>query len=358
MKEGREYIAYFALISCLGVASDASAQAMFEKPRTFVPAKACSAYTSIKKQTEPVSLDVGRTYRALGANRAEGASHLMIEVDHQRKWVALACGSYEGAGQGNTGGASHNATCLPFFDDTHNPVWLPGSGRVDVTPPAPEVSPFGHAVNALCGDFGAKVTPSGFRSMLTAHPDVLERIRKFTKGRVYSERSAPTGRGGYLDDLTEALFSANGFAHIFCGETSRSGSVSGLHFRGRYLQLQRKGVACRLPDNRGSEEVALGAVYSVGVRIHTNGRFTESERKGYGLTLGAEDLLKVVTRAFVENPASGRSNEGCLLTVEDDGKRFKAVFVRRNQGIRTFYPDVTPDAARNPACAAKIVLSR
>jgi hypothetical protein len=249
MKERRGYLAYFALISCLGVASFASAQAVFEKPRAFVPARACSAYTSIKKQTEPVSLDVGKIYHALGAT----------------------------------------------------------------------------------------VTPSGFRSMLTAHPDVLERIREFTKGRVYSERSAPTGRGGYLDDLTEALFSANGFAHIFCGEAGRSGSVGGLHFRGRYLQVQRKGVACRRPDNRSSEEVALGAVYSVGVRIQTNGRFTESERKGYGLTLGADDFLKVVTRAFVENPASGRSNEGCLLTVEDDGKRFKAVFVRRNQGIRTFY---------------------
>jgi hypothetical protein len=111
-----------------------------------------------------------------------------------------------------------------------------------------------------------------------------------------------------------------------------------------------------MPANRDSEEVAPGTVYSLGVQIHSNGRKAVSERKGYGLTLSAEDILKAVTRAFAENPASGSTNEGCLLSVEDEGKRIKAVFVRRKQGIRTFYPDATPDRARNPACATKIML--
>lgn len=357
MKETRRYLLHLAFISCLGAASSTFAQALFEESKTFVPAEACSAYSSIKKRSAPVSLSVERTYRALGENSREGAAYALIAVDGQRKWVALACGAYESEGQGDAGGAaSTDRGCLPFFDNAHNPVSLPGSGRVDITPPAPDVAPFGHAVNALCGDFGAKVTPAGFRSMLDGHPEVLDGIRKFTKGRVFSDRSVSTGRGGYLDDLTEAWFSADGFGHVFCGETGPVGSVGGLHFRGRYLQLQQDGVACRLPGNRTSEEVAAGAVYSVGVRIRANGRIAESERKGYGLTLSAEDLLKVATRAFVENPASGRSNEGCLVTVQDDGKRFKAVFVRRKQGIRTFYPDATPDTARNRACVAGIAL--
>lgn len=360
MKETRRYLVCLALIWCPGIVSTVWAQALFDEPRTFVLAEACSAYASIKKQTEPVSLDVARAYRALGENRPEGASHALIDVNDRRKWVALSCGSYQGQGQGHGGseGTSPDPDCLPFFDNQHNPVSLPGSGRVDVTPPAPDIAPFGHAVNGLCGEFGTKVTPAGFSSMLAAHPDLLERVREFTKGRVFAGHSLPTGAGGYLRDLTDAWFGAGGFAHIFCGEPGRSASVGGLHFRGRYLQLQREGVACRLPDNRRSEEVEPGTIYSMGVRIRTNAATLQSERKGYGLTLSAEDLLKVVTRAFAENPASGRSNEGCLLAVQDDGKRFKAVFVRRKQGIRTFYPDATPDTGRNSACAAKIALPR
>jgi hypothetical protein len=120
--------------------------------------------------------------------------------------------------------------------------------------------------------------------------------------------------------------------------------------------LQRDGVACRLADNQDSEEVAPGILYSVGVQIRTDDRSAQSDRKGYGLTLSAEDIFKLVTRAFMENPSSGSSNQGCILSVQDEGKRFDAVFVRRRRGIRTFFPDATPDTRRNPACAAKIPL--
>lgn len=364
MKKMTRCLTCLTLIGCLGAASPAVAQVFFEQPRNFVVTGSCNAYSSIKKQRDPTSLRIGEGYSALGENRRDAPSHATIEVAGKRKWVALACGRYEGEGQGAPAPAPvptpvparPDPDCLPFFDEARNPVALRGSGRVDVTPPAPEIAPFGHAVNRLCGDFGTKVTPSAYRSLLQSYPDVLERTRAFTKGRVFPGRSTPTGLGGYLDDLTDAWFAADGFGHIFCGEPGRGGSVGGLHFRGRYLQLQREGVACRLRGNRHNEEVAPGAIYSVGVQILTNGRSARSERKGYGLTLGAEDMLKLVTRAFAENPASGRSNQGCLLSVQDDGKRFKAVFVRRREGIRTFYPDATPDTSRNPACVAKIPL--
>jgi hypothetical protein len=78
--------------------------------------------------------------------------------------------------------------------------------------------------------------------------------------------------------------------------------------------------------------------------------------KGYGLTLSAEDIFKVATRAFAENPSRSDSSQGCLLAVEDDGKRFTTVFVRRRKGIRTFFPDATPNTGRDPACVAAILL--
>ncbi len=78
--------------------------------------------------------------------------------------------------------------------------------------------------------------------------------------------------------------------------------------------------------------------------------------RGYGLTLSAADLIKIITRAFAENPTSSNSSSGCLLDVTDGGVNFTTVFVRRAKGIRTFFPDATPDVGGTQPCAAPIVL--
>ena len=99
-------------------------------------------------------------------------------------------------------------------------------------------------------------------------------------------------------------------------------------------------------------------IYTFGLRMkNADGRMVPDARKGYGLTMSGEDLLKIVTRAFKENPTSGGESKGCLLSVADDGKQFEAVFVRRAAGIRTFYPDATPTSRgdqRNPPCASPV----
>ncbi|NET35268.1 MAG: EndoU domain-containing protein [Cyanothece sp. SIO1E1] len=61
--------------------------------------------------------------------------------------------------------------------------------------------------------------------------------------------------------------------------------------------------------------------------------------------------MKISTKAFRDNPTNSRESTGCLLDIKDDCKNFKAVFVRRASGVRTFYPDATPDAGRNGTCA-------
>ena len=339
-----------ALVAITGMAPSAAyAQVMFDTPRNFVVSEACEAYTSFRNETHPVALTIGQGYRALGENRTPGATHAYIEVNGERKWAAISCGGYEGAPVGPD-------QCLPFFDDERNPVSLPPFGMVDVTPPAPEVMPLGEAVNAVCGTPGKKVSRDELKAMLSDHPEVLDRIQAYTGGRVYAGRPLPASREAYLEDLTDAWFAIHGFDHIFCGEPKRGGSIGGFHFRGRYLQLQQQGVACRMADNRDDEEVQPGSIYTVGVVMQVNGGIARNDVKGYGLTLSAEDIFKVATRAFVENPTESSSSTGCLLTVEDDGERFATVFVRRKSGIRTFYPDATPDTERNDPCAAKLVL--
>jgi hypothetical protein len=109
--------------------------------------------------------------------------------------------------------------------------------------------------------------------------------------------------------------------------------------------------------NFGENEIVHGSIYSMGVRMkRADGGWAEFPIKGYGLTFSAADLLKVVTRAFAENPTASIGSTGCTLEVDDGGTAYKTVFVRRAAGIRTFFPDATPDLDRNPPCANPLVL--
>lgn len=67
----------------------------------FTAAKACPAYQSIKKQTNPgdVSTAVGQTYRLIGKNK-EPPTHYLVEIPGAgpaERWVAVDCGSVNGA---------------------------------------------------------------------------------------------------------------------------------------------------------------------------------------------------------------------------------------------------------------------
>jgi hypothetical protein len=69
----------------------------------------------------------------------------------------------------------------------------------------------------------------------------------------------------------------------------------------------------------------------------------------------ATDILKAGTKAMVDNPIQSARNTACMLRVQDDGKDFKMVFVRKAKGIRTLYPDVTPSTSE-PACRGVVAI--
>ncbi len=344
-------------ICLLLVALGTVAETRFANPRPFVVDKSCEAYTSLKKKTDAESLIVGNSYQGVAENKAAGATHVLLHLDSGNKWVALACGHYtdNGLAGGEIAAAPPPAQCLPFFDDVDNPVKVAVGGMVDITPPAPPLNAFDQAVNDLCGAPGKVVSPAEFQDMLRNHADVLQRIRSFTGNRVYANRPEPASDAAYLQDLTEAWFNLKAFDHIFCGQPEAGGAIGGLHFYGRYAQLQASGGACRM-DNYRQNEVVPGVLYSMGATMKAaNGGIARSSIKGYGLTLNAEDILKAATRAFAENPTDATESTACMLPVADDGKQFTVVFVRRSNGIRTFYPDATPSAT-DPLCAAPISL--
>ncbi len=229
-------------------------------------------------------------------------------------------------------------------------------GVQDITPVPPVLSEFDRAVNQVCGEPGKAVSRAEFQQLMNDHPQVLAAIQDFTEGKVFGSRPTLRDTAAYLEDLTDAWFNIHGFDHIICAEPTAGGSIGGFHFWGRYLELQQKGLACRLP-NLSRAEVIPGVIYTMGAKIKVDGGVASSPVKGYGLTLSAADILKAATKAFAENPTASTKSKGCLLPLEDDGREFITVFVRRAGGIRTFYPDATPDTNRNPDCKAEIVLA-
>ncbi|MDF2387139.1 EndoU domain-containing protein [Nostoc ellipsosporum NOK] len=238
------------------------------------------------------------------------------------------------------------AGSMSFFDDIINPIsGLAYGSPADVTPPAPALNSFDRAVTNLCGQPGTVVSRSSFQTMINNNPTVLANIKQYVGGYLVAGR---TSDADFLNDLTNVWFNVQGFDHVFCGEPIAGGSVGGLHFVGRYVQLQEDGLAGRLANNTSREEVVPDTIYTIGVVMKVGNGTAQSSIKGYPYTLNAEEILAKATLAYKNNPNTTSTNQACLLSVADDGKTFRAVFVRRSGGVRTFYPDATP--SNDPSC--------
>lgn len=229
---------------------------------------------------------------------------------------------------------------LPFFDDRNNPVTVsvPAGQKVDMTPPPPPLNEFDRAVLKTCGPFGNRVKPESFKQLLVQHPDVLRQIKQAVGGYLHPSRSSDSA---FLDDLTTIWFNRRGFEHIFCGEISGENKLGGLHFAGRYLQLQNEKIAGRLPNNSKREEVIPGVAYTLGVEIKKGDRSVRTNLKSYPYISDAREILLEATKAF----KSQKNTDGaCIYNVrdKDTGKSYPAILVKNSSAIITFYSEVTP----------------
>lgn len=233
---------------------------------------------------------------------------------------------------------------LPFFDNQNNPVSVgfPKGQQVDITPAPPKLNAFDQAVLQTCGPIGTKVTANKFKDLLSSYPNVLARLQKASGGEIFAGRNK---QAEFIEDLTNIWVQRKGFEHIFCGEIKSANDIGGLHFAGRYLQLQQAGIGGRLPNNQRREEVVPGSIYTLGVVIQQGNRTVTDEIKGYVYLSNAEEMLVDATQAFKRQ---GDKEGACIYNVRDreTGKSFPTVFVRRNNAIITYYPDATPQGAR------------
>lgn len=232
----------------------------------------------------------------------------------------------------------------PFFDDIDHPELhhFPRGIPVDITPPAPDLSPFDRDVLQICGKVGNHPHADDFRALLRAYPEILHQIQTAVDGEIFPGRNTESE---FLDDLTEIWFKRHGFEHVFCG-TIQSGQLKGMHYVGRYLQLQQQGLAGKLPNNQHQQETIDRVVYTIGVLLKYGSRIIIDKRTGYALVTDAVELLIAATQAF---KLKSRPNAVCTFPVidADSGHTYPAVFVKQDHAIVTFYPDVTPT---DPIC--------
>jgi len=228
----------------------------------------------------------------------------------------------------------------PFFDRVNNPVNVafPPGQKLDITPPPPQLNLFDKAVLRTCGSIGTKVRAESFKQLLSFYPDVLQKAQQLSGGEL---RPGRRSKSQFLEDLTAIWFNEQGFEHIFCGEIYSANDIGGLHFYGRYLQLQNERIGGRLPNNSQRGEVVPGIIYTIGVLLKQGELLVTDAIKGYAYVSNAQEILLNTTRAF----KTQENIEGaCIFPVLDKetGNSFQAVFVKENNAIITFYPDATP----------------
>ena len=243
----------------------------------------------------------------------------------------------------------------PFFDsvETGELLSFPRGVEVDAMPKPPTVTAFDQQVLNTCGAFGSGVSVDQVRSLFEKNPDIVAQIKKAVEESVVQPPGMPVRRQSkevFFEDLVSMWTGQRGFEHIFCGQV-KGNDIKGLHFAARYYELQRKGIAGRLPFNQRQEEVIAGLVYTMGIQARVNGRVLNDRKGGYSYVSSALEILIDGTRAYTQFKInSGQNNSVCSYNAEDIEtlQKFKAVFVKNDRGIVTMYPDATPNAGDRP----------
>ena len=337
------YAAKAVLVAAVLWAAAGTATAFVEVSGVFVAEDRCQALDSIRRETNPGNILTipGQSYPARALNREDG-DFIYVEVANavpRLRWVSVACGELFRQDEPRRPDEPDETTAgfAPFFDTDDRPN--------DPTPRPPSLNAFDRAMLRVCGDWGSRPTRTTFRAVLdeAALAADVDRIYQALEGSILGPRSE---LAGFKEELTSVWFDEDGFRHIFCGEPS-GGTIGGLHFVGRYLEMQERGWG-GLAARCNKTEIAP-PVYTFGVRYRiARGGLRTACPKGYALNLDAGEILIETTKAFklMLPRASGKAM--CLHSVAEANERpYLAVFVIKNGAIRTFYPDASPTCDQN-----------
>jgi hypothetical protein len=340
-------VLFSAIVSLFLWAGIAEAQVL--QSGTFRATQNCPATRSIQG-TNPGNVRVvnGQRYELVGFN-SPARKYVLIKIPNAtpaQRWVRATCGKVERqnddpAAPDPDRPAQPTSRLIPFFDQTDNPVTVnfsPDRLKVDISPPPPPLTDFDQEILKTCGPIGTKLSAPAIKELLSRYPQIVREAKQQVGGELLPGRST---EAEFLDDLVAIWSQREGFEHIFCGELEGPQKIGGLHFVGRYLQLQEQGIGGRLANNAGKEEVVPGVLYTLGVVIRQGNRTFTDDLKGYPYISDGRELFLAATALL---KAQGNAQGACIATIDDQdsGKSYPAVFVKDRGAIVTFYPDATP----------------
>jgi len=340
-----------ALLAILlsGLTGVGAAHASYPVEGRFVAERPCQAFQSFRRETNPgsVTLLVGREYPAVSLNR-KGGEHVLIEIADavpSRRWVALSCGRLDsGSGAVPRTIREPGPVSEPGIDHTRlRPFFVVSGGARDPVPHPPKLDAFDRAVLDLCGEWGSHPSRGEFRRMLE-RPDLAADVAALRHELDHAVRGTALSPARFNDELTALWFAEGGFRHVFCGEPGEE-RLGGLHFKGRFLQMQERGWGGIAACDRADIDPPI---YTIGVEFVTpSGQLELACPKSYSSVLGARALLVEATKAFRAQQARRGGESMCVHAVERSGSRsYQAVFVSRAGAVRTFYPHASPTCDR------------
>lgn len=224
--------------------------------------------------------------------------------------------------------------CEPFFDYDN---------KTSAAPEPPIMTNFGNGIVRACGAIGGKVSNHEFEALIYDNWNSLSKL--------YPTGWSTLTKNEIVSKLKQIWLTQDGFNHVFCGDWD-DGLIGGLHFRGRYLQLQNEEKACykESPD----EEIIDDKIYTIGV-VSKDGS-NRHDKKGYALKQSALDLFSFGITAFEycnsdANWKPYKSNFDKVFYINDTDAKvdYQVICKATDQldkltyGILTIYPDATPN---------------
>jgi len=226
--------------------------------------------------------------------------------------------------------------CKPFFDSDPATSAQPG---------APSLDEFGKSILRACGPIRGRVSENEFEALIDDHLDELyEYFPQNLKNLPHPE---------IVLKLKQIWLTHNGFNHVYCGEWEDR-TIKGLHYRGRYLQLQSEKTACYTKSL--NEEIVDDHIYTIGVTSTDKANW--HSKKGYALQQSATELFILGISAF-ERCTQDESNWKTYKSTFDKSFYVKSLSAETEihyrvickattpqddttYGILTIYSDATP----------------
>lgn len=194
----------------------------------------------------------------------------------------------------------------------------------------------------ICGAWGQRVTRASLEDLLN-NLEVFNLIHEALEGELITKASS---KETFKQELLDIWMKNKGFEHVFCGQPDPGRNLGGMHYLGRYLQMQENGWGGL--NECCNKNLIEPPIYTIGIEYVTRiGNIKTKCPNGYLYDTEAINLLIEASKAFKKslsfNPNKKRicNYQIRLITAQIKGSAqetgYNMRLIRSAEGIITFY---------------------